>query len=318
MLKLIVAPKTALGGYISREFFFIIDSLERRFGWRQLETWELANDRRPLRTVLLDRLGSIPEVILFWEQYELFTSRARELWRLGIQIGIWADDIHSFSDAVRLSRVAPFVLADKVLAAYANRFEEFYPLVRKGADLIWVPHSASADFVVRLNEAPEAAVFVSGAMTSHYPMRRQMKALHEEGCVPLVFFEHPGYHCEFNHESDERVGNGYARNIARHLAAFTDGLVYGYLVAKFFEIPATGALLLGEERMKDALASLGFRDGVHYLSVNPENLKARIEEALERSNRKAIDEIRRQGQKLVLERHSVEQRAKQIDEVFDA
>ena len=146
-------------------------------------------------------------------------------------------------------------------------------------------------------------------MTSHYPIRRQMKALHEESCLPIVFFEHPGYHCEFDHESDERVGNGYARNIARHLAAFTDGLMYGYLVAKFFEIPATGALLLGEERMKGALASLGFRDGVHYLSVGPENLKARIEEALDRKNRKAIDEIRRQGQKLVLERHwsSIEQ-----------
>jgi hypothetical protein len=87
-------------------------------------------------------------------------------------------------------------------------------------------------------------------MTSHYPMRRQMKALHEENCMPIVFFEHPGYHCEFDHESDERVGSGYARKIARHLAAFTDGLMYGYVVAKFFEIPATGALLLGEERMK--------------------------------------------------------------------
>src|SRR5207247_8670613 len=112
-----------------------------------------------------------------------------------------------FSDAVRLSRVAPFVLADKVLAAYANRFEEFYPFISKGADLIWVPHSASADFVIPLTEAPEAAELISGAMTSHYQLRRRLKALHEESCLPIVFLEHPGYHCEFDHESDERVGN---------------------------------------------------------------------------------------------------------------
>src|ERR1700757_1250480 len=55
MLKLIVAPKTALACYISREFFFIIESLEHRFGWRQLEPWELVSDSRSLRTVLLDR-----------------------------------------------------------------------------------------------------------------------------------------------------------------------------------------------------------------------------------------------------------------------
>jgi hypothetical protein len=316
MLKLIVAPKSALGGYISREFFYIIEDLERRFAWRHLETWELANDHRPLRTILLENYGSIPEVILFWEQYEVFTSRARELWRLGIQIGIWADDIHSFSDAVRLSRVAPFVLADKVLAAYANRFEEFYPFVRKGANLVWVPHSASIDFVIPLSETPERAVFLSGAMSSHYPLRRQVKVLYEENSVPIAFFEHPGYHCGFDHESDERVGKGYAKKIARHLAAITDGLIYGYLVAKFFEIPATGALLLGEKRVKDSLASLGFRDGVHYLSVDPENLRPRIEEALNPKNRKEIDEIRRHGQKLVVNRHLVEHRAKQIDDVF--
>jgi hypothetical protein len=316
MLKLIVAPKLALEHYISREFFFVIDNLQRHFGWKQLESSELANDDRSLRTVLLDRVGSIPEAILFWEQYEVFTSRARELWRLGIQTGIWADDIHSFSDAIRFSRAAPFVLADKVLAAYANRFEEFYPFVRKGADLVWVPHSASADFIVPLNEAPVPAVFISGAMTSHYPMRRLVKAFCEEHSLPIACFEHPGYHCEFDHESDERVGKGYARNIARHLAAFTDGLEYGYLVAKFFEIPAAGALMLGDERMKGALASLGFRDGVHYLSIGPENLKPVIEEALDPKNRTVIDEIRRQGQKLVAECHLVEHRARQIDEVF--
>jgi hypothetical protein len=316
MLKLIVAQKSALGGYISREFFFIIERLERRFGWRHLETWELANDSRSLQTILLERLGSIPEVILFWEQYEVFNSRSAELGRLGIQIGIRADDIHSFNETMRLNRVAPFELADKILAAYANRFDEFYPSIRKNADLIWVPHSASADFIVPLNENPKLALFLSGAMTSHYPLRRQIKALYEENSLPIVFFDHPGYHCGFDHESDERVGKGYAETIARHLVAFTDGSIYGYVVAKFFEIPATGALLLGEERMNRALASLGFRDGVNYLSVGPGNLKPRIEEILDPKNRREVDEIRRQGQKLVLSRHLVEHRAQQIDDVF--
>jgi hypothetical protein len=290
--------------------------LERRFGWKHLETWELAHDRRPLRTILLEKYGTIPEVILFWEQYHVFISRGRELQRLGSQIGIWADDIHSFNDTVRLSRVAPFVLADKVLATAAKQLEEFYPFVRKGANLVWVPHSASMDFVFPLNETPERAVFLSGAMTDHYPLRRQLKALSEESGLPIATFDHPGYHCGFDHDSDARVGNGYAKQIARHLAAMTDGLIYGYLVAKFFEIPATGTLLLGEERMKDSLASLGFHDGVHYLSINPENLKPRIEEALDPMNRKEIDAIRRQGQMLVLKSHLVQHRAKQIDEVF--
>jgi hypothetical protein len=317
MLKVIVAPKSALGGYVSREFFFIIEELEHRLGWRQIETWELASDHRRLRTILLERFGSIPQVILFWEQFQLFTARAKEIWKLGSQIGIWVDDLHSFDDSVRLSRLAPFVLADKVLATYADRFEAFYPFVRKGADLIWVPHSASSDFMLALNETPERAVLLSGATTPHYPLRRQLKALCEDGCLPINYSDHPGYHCEFDHESDERVGKGHAKTIARHLAAFSDGSMYRYVVAKFFEIPATGALLLGEETMKSALASLGFKDGVHYLSIEPENLESRVEEVLDPRNRRAIDEIRQRGQKLVSERHLVEHRAKQIDQVFD-
>ena len=317
MLKLVVAPKSALRGYISREFFYIIEELERRFAWKHLETWELAHDRRPLRTILLEKYGTIPEVILFWEHYHLFIIRGREFQRLGSQIGIWADDIHSFNDGVWLSRVAPFVLADKVLATAANQFEEFYPFIRKGADLVWVPHSASMDFVVPLNETPERAVFLSGAMTDHYPLRRQLKALSEESGLPIAFFDHPGYHCGFDHDSDARVGNGYRKTDRQaHPREMTDGLIYGYLVAKFFEIPATGTLLLGEERMKDSLASLGFCDGVHYLSISPGNLKSRIEEALDPMNRKEIDAIRRQGQMLVLKRHLVQHRAKQIDQVF--
>jgi len=39
-------------------------------------------------------------------------------------------------------------------------------------------------------------------------------------------------------------------------------------------------------------------------------------EALDPENRKEINEIRRRGQKLVLDRHLVEHRAKQIDDVF--
>ena len=316
MLKLIVAPKSALGSYISREFFYIIEDLEQRFGWRHLESWELDYDKRPLRTILQERFGEIPTVILFWEQYHVFIRRARELQNLDSQIGIWADDLHWFNDSVRLSRVAPFVLADKLLAAAANRFEDFYPFIRKGADLVWVPHSASADFVMSPNKSPEPAVFLSGAMTNHYPLRLQVNTLCMKKRLPIVSCAHPGYHCGFDHDLDGRVGKGYAKLIARHLAAFADGSIYGYVVAKFFEIPATGALLLGEERMKGALASLGLRDGVHYLSVGPENLEPRIVEALDPRNRKTIDEIRSQGHELVRKHHLVEHRARQIDEVF--
>ena len=141
-----------------------------------------------------------------------------------------------------------------------------------------------------------------------------MKVLQEHSSYSIAYHCHPGYYCGYDYEKNEDIGRGYAQKINRHRAGFTDSLIYKYVVAKYFEIPATGALLFADDAVSGPLRELGFMENRHYLSVSKENLEERIQYVLDGRNHEELDEIRRRGQKLVWERHKTSDRARQINE----
>ncbi|HSS47534.1 MAG TPA: glycosyltransferase, partial [Thermoanaerobaculia bacterium] len=126
---------------------------------------------------------------------------------------------------------------------------------------------------------------------------------------------HPGYHRSYDHAEDPRVGRSYALKIQGHRAGFTDCLIYRYVVAKHFEIPATGALLLADRAVKGELAKLGFLDNVHYVSVSHNDLEDRLRYVLDPANHEELDQIRHRGQALIWQRHTTADRAALIDRV---
>ena len=100
-----------------------------------------------------------------------------------------------------------------------------------------------------------------------------------------------------------------------HRAAFTDCTRFQYTVAKHFEIPATGALLVADSAIEGPLEELGFVPGFHYLSVSDENLEDRVSYVLCEEHHAELDQIRRNGQALVLARHRTSHRARLINDL---
>jgi hypothetical protein len=205
-------------------------------------------------------------------------------------------------------------LADGVLSTYAPRLGDFFPAVEPSR-VTWVPHAANPDFLLPVAEEPANVVFVSGAVHEVYPLRLAMRALAARRPELAQLHDHPGYHCSFDYQRDDRIGAGYARAMQGCLAAFTDALVYRYLVAKHFEIPATGALLIADRAVAPQLSMLGFEDGVHYVGAGGDDLEQVVERVLDRHRRAEIDAIRRRGHALVHQRHTTAHRARQIDAV---
>ena len=111
------------------------------------------------------------------------------------------------------------------------------------------------------------------------------------------------------------MGAGYARRIHAARTAFTDASRYRYVLSKFFEIPAAGSLLLGDETVEEELSRLGFRQREHYIPVSGATLECKIRYVLDAKNHAELDEVRRQGQRLVWERHRTGHRARLIEEV---
>jgi hypothetical protein len=313
-MKLIVAGLEELRTYVTREFYYTIRELISTHRWRHIETHELRNGPGTIRDKLIDELGEFPESILFWEAYELLTGHANDIYRLDCRKSILTDDLHCYDKQMRQAKSVSFALCDTILSANASLWNTFYPEFCGTKKVVWVPHSASPDFLLPYNPSPENSILLSGAIDGYYVLRQQMKALHAQGSYPIAYHPHPGYYTGYDYENDQSIGSGYAKIINRYRAAFADSLVFRYVVAKYFEIPATGALLFADDAVSGPLRALGFIENKHYFPVSKENLEERVQYVLDARNHEELDEIRRSGQKLVWERHKTVDRAGQINE----
>jgi hypothetical protein len=314
-MKLIVSQLGALSRYVSREFHYVMTDLINQYGWRHIDMWELFNAPGSFRDKLLNKVGELPSSILFWEGYELLPNYASDISRLDCHKIIFADDLHWWNERMRQGKLISFALCDTVLSPYGYLWPKFYPELAGAKRVVWIPHSASQDFMVDYNPHPDNSVFLSGAVSPHYPMRQQVKELHTERAYSIIHHEHPGYHCQYDYNRDQNVGRGYAEKINKYRTSFTDSLIYGYIVAKYFEIPATGSLLLADDAVSGPLKDLGFIENQHYLAVSKENLEEKIQYVLDEANHEELDEIRKVGQQLVWSRHKTSDRARSINEV---
>ncbi len=105
----------------------------------------------------------------------------------------------------------------------------------------------------------------------------------------------------------------YQRTLKTSRYAYTARTGFGLPVRKFFEIPAAGALMLCSPCT--GYLELGFVDGVHYHSVEPNALP----EFLQKLNRSgAGHDIAVAGRQITARNHSLQARAQQIALCLDA
>lgn len=314
-MNLLVSWMRELSRYVSREFYYVMQDLIRLHDWRHIDPPSFSVHAGSAKRYLLEVFGEIPKVVLFWEAYDLVNMVLPALRDLGCRTILFADDVHMLwgQESKREARLRAFSQCDMVMSSYAYVFDDFYPELRGRKTAVWIPHSASPDFMLPFNDQPENAILLSGFLGGLYPLRLQLKDLQKRGRAAIVHHEHPGYSENYDYERDSRIGAGYARTIHRFKAGFTDALTFGYVVAKYFEIPATGALLVADGTVREPLRQLGFIENIHYVPVSAENLEERISYVLDAFHNDEIESIRRQGQEVVLQRHTTSHRASLID-----
>lgn len=310
-MRLILGDLGAYSHYVSREFAYIIRELIAAHGWQHLEPSTLRGGA--IREEIVRHCGELPEVILFWCGQVFLCAHEREIEKLNTAKWFVADDLHHAPSMALRERA--FLLCNTILSTYAYRFEDFFPEVAKRRRIVWLPHSASPDFALAANPAPRNELFLSGAITKDYPLRERLNALRLGGFKEIIRHEHPGYHCQYNYAGDSRVGRAFAREIWEHRAAFTDCSTYRYAVAKHFEIPATGALLVADVALAAPLKELGFLPAVHYFPVSDGDLEERVRYLFCEEHHSELDRIRHNGQVLVLERHRTSHRAGLINDL---
>src|SRR5437867_4802906 len=212
-MKLVVSHLETLRTYVTREFHYITTDLMSTYGWQHIEISKLWNGPGTVRDNLIEEFGELPETVLFSQAYEFLQAHAPDIQRLDCHKVFLADDLHWWNEPMRKMKLTSFSLCETVLSTYAYTWAKFYPELSGLKKLVFVPHSASPDFILPYNPCPENSIFLSGAMSQHYPLRLQMMDLFAQRSYSIKYHRHPGYHSGYDYNSNPNIGRGYAEKI---------------------------------------------------------------------------------------------------------
>lgn len=104
----------------------------------------------------------------------------------------------------------------------------------------------------------------------------------------------------------------YLQSIRHSKVACTYGGPGKVIVNKFFEVPAAGALMIGDTFR--GMEKLGFQDGINFISCEPQNLFEEIERLLK--DKKYMQEVANNGRKLMAQKHTFHKRAQCLIETI--
>jgi hypothetical protein len=296
------------GAYAVKHFIVTANALKQRHGWKEyVPTSDNPRDSMEHMEARMAReFGRAPDTLLFLQDMAILDAEAYPRKFLArTSYVVWYDDTPR--GGLPASQVAGLDDATLLLPTYE------YLQVRNGPALaplprVWMPHGALPAFDLPFNVYPVEKVLLVGAVMGGYPLREVIKGKMEAGDGRFLQYQHPGWHpgSSLSHIED------FARAMHGHLACILDASNNNHLVAKVVEVPSTGSLLIMSDDLRDALAALGFVQGVHYLSYNRSSLDAVVDYALAPHNRRAVDGMRAAGQALAHARHSTRARVEAI------
>lgn len=243
------------------------------------------------------------ENILFFRANTLIMKYWEEIKNLKVYKIIYIDDIHGSKEMAELRTLGKYFFNyfDLILSTYAYCFRKYFNFVNN-EKIYWFPHSFNEIFKINYNNNPKNKIFLSGCICSSYPMRQKMLEL--ENIYPIDILNHPSYSKNKLHKI---IGKKYIEKINEYRFGFTCCLTEQtpYLVQKFFEIPGSGALLIGYDKLiKSQMNKLGFIDMINYVSVDENNLEDKIKWLLDPNNIELVEQIRLNGYNFINNNHT--------------
>jgi hypothetical protein len=304
--------------YIRTEYYFLFHGLEV-FGWQELPQQYYFHEDNERHKMWQELIGKYPSVILFCENHvERYARLPIQQLRLGgTHIAAFSDDLHMYNRYSSQRMYSILQNTDTLVGAYAYLMEGYFSSVMNTSELpnlLWIPHSASPPFTDRVfNSDPIEKILLSGAARKEpYPIRHWLLSTFA-ATFPLTItvLPHPGYQNHLLNQS-----NVYAEYLRAYEACITTTMSFRRIVAKVFEIPATGSLLLINLDLESLMASLGMINGKHYVGFENNDPSKAIWWTQDPSNKEKIKQIRKAGQKLALASHKTSHRVVALNDYF--
>lgn len=307
MIKLIIKEQNF--SYSKRHLFDMLDLLVEKYNWNYILKEELLNKEFKYSK----DFNNIEQLLLITGSSQIKQFNVPKTCKISYII----DDLHT-GGSVKSERMKNYKRVYKIFATYAYCFSKFYPMIPNEM-VEWLPHSAR--FTIPFNNLPIDKILVSGRVNpKQYPNRFKMLQLSEKN--KFIYYEKPklnGYRAKNESDIKNRIfGEKFYKVLNKYLICFTCDASSSrpYIVAKHFEILASGSLLFAcNPFTKEHFNKLGFIDGEHYISCNGKNMVDKIKWLQDPSNLTEINRIRKNGYEKVKE-HTWEKRTEFVNKTL--
>ena len=217
-----------------------------------------------------------------------------------IKLIMWTGDIQCHANEIcRKGKLQVFNRCNLIVSTSHEFFQKKYPQFMSKHYFMpkyFAPHEHYSN--LKLNETPIMKCMVSGAAApKFYPLRN---FLIKNGKGLIV-------------RGKRFKGKSYANLLHSYFCCATSSSIYNYALTKYYEIPATGSLLIADES-KD-LKRVGFIPNKHYVPITKANAIGKIKHCLE--NPEDYMDIRKNGMKYVHENHSLKNRMLDLEKIFN-
>jgi len=292
--------------YSKRHLFDMLDLLVDSYNWEFID-----------KTTLFDKnnkLENISHLLLISGSSEIDNFRLPKETKISYII----DDLHTCGN-IKQKRSTNYKKVYKIFATYGYCLNIFYPMIPDDK-VLWFPHSAR--YKIDFNNNPIKKILISGRITmSQYPNRYLIYKMIKKN--KFIYYDKPklnGYRAKTDEDKNNKIyGEKYYKLLNEYIISFTCDLNENrpYIVAKHFEILASGSLLLAcNPHTKNEFESLGFIDNVDYISCNSENLEEKISWLKDDNNLNKINEIRKNGYDKVNLKHTWINRTQLLNEIL--
>lgn len=241
---------------------------------------------------------------IFFNYNHGYSWRLHDLGTLSCPVLGFVGDHYDFIDDAPRSQVKQeFFRGLKNLAAmvtaYPHTNESVADAMRwPNLPFIYLPWAIDPETFRDFGSRRKYDIACLGALTEgKYPLRRSVRTwIEEESGLRYIRKKRIGGH----------DGEQFNAALNTTWSAFTCASAMRYTLMKYFEIPAAGTLMFGEETPE--LQALGFRDGEHYVAVSAENFADRIRYFTSQAGRNEGERIRLQGRDFVVQQHNWKKR----------
>ena len=283
--------------HITHMFDELIKKYSELYSYLIFENMTLhCESKEKLSNYFINEYGSIPKYIISFAGIGSFANYYKIICAV-TQLIFIVDDIHH-GKSVRNPRIPVIKKSQMIFATYAYQFERWG--LPKPTKLFFFPHSARWTCEYNLN--PINKVLISGRVSNIYPDREF--AL-EKAKLHLDLFD--VLKCDVNYRSlNEGVsGKKFYNYLNKYICCFVD-TARDYILAKTFEICASGSLLLcSDSNVKSQMEKIGFINNINYISCSRENFMERVEWILNPDNINQVELIRKKGYEFIINNHTM-------------